>query len=64
MNSDLVGVVDRCSNYVKYIVIVKLKLMCLTYSSHGVDAVNVVVGPASGQLVGVLLLLCMDTKTD
>lgn len=35
----------------------------LTYSSHGVDAVNIVVGPAGGQLVGVLLFLFMDTQT-
>lgn len=38
--------------------------MSLTYSSHGVDAVNVVVRPACGQLVGVLLFLYMDTKID
>lgn len=31
--------------------------MGVAYSSHGVDAVDVVVGPAGGQLVGVLLLL-------
>lgn len=28
-----------------------------THSSHGVDAIDVVVGPAGGQLVWVLLLL-------
>lgn len=43
---------------------IDVQTRCLTYSSHGVDAVDVVVGPAGGQLVGVLLLLCMDTKTD
>lgn len=31
-----------------------------TYSRHGVNAVYVVVGPAGGQFVGVLLLLHMD----
>lgn len=36
----------------------------MTYSSHGVDAVDVVVGPAGSQLVGVLLLLNVDRKTD
>ncbi len=38
--------------------------MCWTYSSHGVNAVDVVVRPAGGQFVGVLLLLCRDTKTE
>lgn len=42
---------------------IDIQTMGLTYGSHGVDAVDVVVGPAGGQLVGVLLLLCMDTKT-
>lgn len=39
------------------------KYINTTYSSHGVDAVDVVVGPAGGQLVGVLLLLWVNTET-
>lgn len=36
----------------------------VTYSSHGVDAIDVIIRPAGRQLVGVLLLLCTDTNMD
>lgn len=68
MNSDLRGAVVRGSK-VRCTVTTEKSTWVMwgqsgTYSSHGVDAVDVVVGPAGGQLVGVLLLLCMDTNTD